>query len=184
MDYSTKENKMKEVLKQLYDGIEGKEITPTKLECSTKDFNSILEMAQENGYINGFKIAPTKDGGVSWTDKVTLTQKGATYLKPIKRPQTTNTFNITGNVHGSAFGSDITLTNNWSHSVENLKEYVSELPEEDKKIGTELIEAVKAEKLEKGVFSKFSSFLEKHPKLVELTGKAIVWSLLNANKLV
>lgn len=187
MDYSTRENKMKEVLKHLYNGVEGGELTPEKFTWSIKDFNSILTMAQDNGYIKGFKMTKTKDGGVSWTDEVTLTQEGAAYLKPNKQSvplsQTTNHFNITGNVQGSAFGTNATVNNNWSDSMETLKEYISKLPEEDKEIGNELVKVVETEKLEKGMLSKFSDFLGRHSELVELTGKVIVWSLANIDKL-
>lgn len=188
MNYSTKKIKLKEVLTQLHDGIEGGEITAEKLECSDSDFDKILEMGDANGYINGLKIIKTKDKNIIRTDNLTLTEKGATYLKPnkpsIATNQTTNTFNFgDGDYSNSGFGSDFTVNNNLSNAVSDLKKYVSELPEEDRKIGNELVEVVEEQEIKKSKFSRFADFLENHPKAIELTGKAIVWSLLKTSEL-
>ena len=59
---------------------------------------------------------------------------------------------------------------------------ISNLSEIEKKEAVEIVEIVKSTEKEKsGALSKFTSFLENHPKLVELTGKLLVWSMTKIN---
>lgn len=151
---------------------------------TSAQFDEAISFLQREGYLKGITWAsdrPLLEEGL-----VYLTEKGENYLNPTEKPtQGNTTYNIQGgNFSGASLGSNNIVTNNWNNSIADLKEYVSELPKEEEKIGNELIEIVEAGNLEKGISSKFSSFLEKHPNLVELTGKALVWSLLNADKLI
>ena len=182
LDYPTKEKKIKEILEQLY--TEGK-ITPEKLNLSQLDLAHILENAKRNDYIGGVSITKTKSTPVIWYDDAYLTEEGKNYLYPEKKSTIEkNTFNFhNGDFRGSGFGSDITIENNWSYSLDELKNYVSTLSESDQEIGNELIEVVEKQDFKKGTLSRFSGFLEKHPNVVNYVGKVIVWALSNPDKL-
>ena len=182
MDYLTLEKKIKEIFGQLY---ETGKIDYSKLDLSRNEYAKILEVAQNEGYIMGVKITKTKTYHVVWEDDARLTQKGVDFIHPNRTgTQSTNNFHFhNGDFRGAGFGSDITITNNWSNSLDDLKDYVSTLSNEELDTGNELVNIVEKGELKEGIFSRFVTFFEKHPNVVGLIGKAIVWSFSNSDKL-
>lgn len=186
MDYLTKEKKLNQLLKFVYDGTT---VTSNLLELSQQEFASLLESATNSGYIRGASITKAKMTPIIWTDNVELTEAGAEKIHPSEKNnqsiQTTNTFNFnsSGDYRGAAFGNNNTVTNSWNTSLEELKEYIDALPPEDQRVGKELIEIVETKDFKPNVLERFSEFLEKHPKVVTLAGNAIVWALFNTDKL-
>ncbi|EAH2637972.1 hypothetical protein JZB01_002766 [Listeria monocytogenes] len=182
MNYQTQEDKIKEVLEQLYST---NKIDRNKLELASEDYVTILEAAQREEYIVGVKITKSKSSPIVWDDDVRITTKGANFIHPTEKlMHAANNFHFhNGDFRGSGFGSDIIVTNNWSDSVDDLKKYISTLPKEDFETGNELIEIVETQDFKKGSLSRFTGFLEEHPNVVGYVGKAIVWSLSNTDKL-
>ena len=182
MDYLTQEGKIKEILVQLY---ETGKIDYSRLDLSRNDYAKVLEVAQNEGYIVGVKITKTKTYPVVWEDDARLTQKGVGFIRPNKDENlsTSNFHFYNGDFRGSGFGSDITITNNWANSLNDLKDYISTLPKEELDTGNELVEIIEKGELKGGIFSRFITFFENHPNVVGLIGKAIVWSLSNTDKL-
>lgn len=80
-------------------------------------------------------------------------------------------------MRGSAFGNDNVVTNNWSNSIKDLKDFIATLPMEDQKTGSEIVEIIEKKEIKPGVFNKFTDFLEKHPNVVGMLGNAVVWAL-------
>lgn len=114
MGYLTKERKIKDMLKQLYDI--GK-LIPNELEVSNENFASILKAASKEGYINNVKLKATKSGTIITCGEAEITKKGVEFLYPEERPiVSNNTYNIQGgNFNGASLGPDSKVINNREH---------------------------------------------------------------------
>lgn len=82
MDYLTKEKKLNQLLKFVYDGTT---VTSNLLELSQQEFASLLESATNSGYIRGASITKTKMTPIIWTDNVELTEAGAEKIHPSEK---------------------------------------------------------------------------------------------------
>lgn len=176
MDYAKKQAKRIEILKQLYDT--GK-IDEKSLGLDYPIFTQLLEEIQEDGHISGAKFAKSKTSLTVWHDNVRLSDKGAQLVNPTEEKEiTSTTFNFHGgDFRGAGFGSNITINNKWDESLDELKNYINDLDQEEKIIGNEMVKIIESKDIKPGIFSRFAGFLEKHPNVVSLAGKAIVWAL-------
>lgn len=182
MYYPTKQKKIDEILKFIYDG---KTINQTLLEINASDFATIIESATKLGYITGANIIQTKDYPIIETEKIELTELGAEKINPTKpvekTSQTTNNFNFNSaaDYRGSTFGSENTINNEWVSSLEELREYIETLSPEDQKTGEEIIEIVEKRDFPPNILNRFYKFLEKHPEIGSIIGKLVVGTLTN-----
>lgn len=176
MNYEKKQEIKRKVLKQLYDT--GK-IDESLSELSQAEYAYLLKELQDDNFISGIRFTNTKTTPVFWCDKARLTNEGANFINPSKKKvANTTVYNIQGgDMRGSAFGNDNVVTNNWSNSIKDLKDFIATLPMEDQKTGSEIVEIIEKKEIKPGVFNKFTDFLEKHPNVVGMLGNAVVWAL-------
>lgn len=118
---------------------------------------------------------------IPWDDSDSITYKGAEFIDPqltIKETTSNNSFTFNnGDFRGAGFGSEFTINNEWNEGLEELKNYVKNLPPEDKEVGEEIIDIVEKEELKPSILNRFASFIEKHPNMFGLIGKSVVWTL-------
>lgn len=179
MDYQTKTQKIKELLELLY---KGEVATEAHLMLSSNEYFLIIREAKNRGYIDA-NIVDTKTGTFI-NGEITITEKGAEFVHPIKGTEGISgiQFNIqNGDFRGASLGTGNTVNNNWTSSLEQLKEYINGLGTEEQEIGNELIATIETNEVKPGLLSKFVDFLEKHPHVVSYVGNALVWTLANGN---
>lgn len=177
MDYQTQTQKIEELLELRY---RGEDATNDNLELSPSEYFQIVREAKKRGYID-VNIVDTKTGSFINGD-IRITEKGAEFIQPTKETEEMieMQFNIqNGDFRGASLGSGNTVNNNWSSSIEQLKEYIDGLGAEDQKIGNELINTIETNEIKPGLLSKFVNFLEKHPNVVSYVGNTLVWTLAN-----
>lgn len=176
MNYDTKQEIKRKVLKQFYDT--GK-IDKSLSELNQAEYAYLLKELQDDNFISGIEFTNTKTTPVFWYDKARLTDKGAKFINPPKeKVASTTVFNIqNGDMRGSTFGNNNVVTNNWSSSIKDLKDFITTLSTEDQKTGNEIVEIIEKKEIKPGVFNKFTDFLEKHPNVVGMIGNAVVWAL-------
>lgn len=148
---------------------------------SRTELKNVVLMSEDEGYISyrSSKGKPLVQGfmGGGWMISPTafVTRSGHQFLEGFDRnvSQPSQTFNV-GSVYNSAVGNDNVVNNYSDTPIDDLKKYVSELAnDEDKKEGNELVEALKNDEVKPGFLAKFDSFIEKHPKTIDLISSSL-----------
>lgn len=183
MDYETKKSKKIKVLKGLYDD----NFNRNAIGLSDRyDYAEILDDLFSDGLINKSGVIRTKDGPMINDENMTITDKGAQYINPPNdnEPQPKQVFNIhDGNYTNASFGNTGNISYNFDESITELKKLIDALPPTDKTEGEEIVKIIETQNFKPGVFSKFSTFLEKHPNIIRYIGSSIVWTLSNTSRL-
>lgn len=121
------------------------------------------------------------------SEKIRVTAEGYEIMendyKENKSESIGTTFNFNGgDFTGAQIGNSNTQNNHYGNTLKELQKYVDLLSENDKKQATKIVEIVNSTEVNKmGALRTFSGFLEKHPRLVELTGKLLVWGMTQTN---
>lgn len=114
-----------------------------------------------------------------------LTRAGHQFLEGFDRnmSQPSQTFNV-GTAYGSAFGNENEIHNTYSNTpIEELKTFVDKLEnKDDQRIGNDLIETLQNEPPRPGFLSKFKSFIDRYPKVIDSISSFLVSIAVSAMK--
>lgn len=185
MNHKKRMDILKTILTSLYDGNKLNQINFD--EFTQQNYYEVLDWGQESSYVRGIEINKGGPGNSvigMVSHKAELTEKGVQLVegeldKVVSTQSINQTFNFDGPVNGSTFGTNSTINNNFSDAIKQLKSYVSELPDDERVIGEELIEITSNTVVKPGAFKRFTSFLENHPKVVGYLGHSLVWLFAN-----
>lgn len=152
-----------------------------------KDYFDLANEAISTGLVRGLSIKYASNKPFFIKHEMRVTKKGFEIMENDFEQSNSETkgtvFNFNGgDFSGAQIGTNNVQNNNYGNTLKEIEQYISNLSEIEKKEAVEIVEIVKSTEKEKsGALSKFTSFLENHPKLVELTGKLLVWSMTKIN---
>lgn len=152
-----------------------------------KDYFDLANEAISMELVKGLSIQYASDEPFFIIDGMRVTKKGFEVMENDFEQSNSETkgtvFNFNGgDFSGAQIGTNNIQNNNYGNTLNEIEQYLSKLSESEKAEAVEIVEIVKSTEKEKsGALSKFTSFLENHPKLVELTGKLLVWSMTQIN---
>ncbi|WP_461198652.1 hypothetical protein [Enterococcus sp. N249-2] len=154
---------------------------------SEKDYYDLVNEAISTGLVKGLSIKYASNKPFFIKHEMRVTKKGFEIMEndfeqSNSEPRGT-VFNFNGgDFSGAQIGTNNIQNNNYENTLNEIEQYISKLSKNEKAEAVEIVEIVKSSEKEKsGTLSKFTSFLETHPKLVEMTGKLLVWGMTQNN---
>lgn len=173
------DDKIKVVLSKIND--ETFDVNNTLPNESREELKKIILMSEREGFITHESskqklLINFMGGGFDINSTTYLTRSGRQFLEDYDRTksQVSQTFNI-GSVANSAIGNYNTVNNYSETPIQDLKELVQSLNNDDvlKDEGKELIKTLETEDVKPGYLAKFEDFLKKYPKSVELVSSFV-----------
>ncbi|WEG72432.1 hypothetical protein [Vagococcus intermedius] len=152
-----------------------------------KDYFDLVQEAISTGLVKGLSIKYASNKPFFIRHEMRVTTRGFEIMENDFKQRNNETsgtvFNFNGgDFSGAQIGTNNIQNNNYGNTLNEIEKYLSTLSDSEKVEAVEIVEIVKSEnKEESGALSKFTSFLENHPKLVELTGKLLVWGMTQIN---
>lgn len=152
-----------------------------------RDYFDLAKEAISTGLVKGLSIKYASNKPFFIKHEMRVTKKGFEILENEFEQSNSETSDTVFNFHGGDFsgaqiGTNNIQNNNYGNTLNEIEQYLSTLSESEKLEAVEILEIVKSTEKEKsGALSKFTSFLENHPNLVELTGKLLVWGMTQIN---
>jgi len=183
MDIDTK---IKTVLKDIKDNKFDEQKTLS--EISRKELKDILLMSEHDDFLSHTSdkqklVQEFIGGGFVLSPSVFVTRAGRQFIEDYDRTKSsvTQTFNIESVSH-SSLGNYNTVNNYSETPIQDLKEYIDSIDDENrlKDEGKELVETLETEEVKPGYLAKFEDFLKEYPKTIDLISSFITSIAINA----
>ncbi|OPF88855.1 hypothetical protein BW731_00615 [Vagococcus martis] len=185
MTSKNKYNQMKILLERIEDG--DRNLLRPNYRVRENDHLDLLHNMIDEDLVKGIslKYASNKPH-LYFSDNIRITEEGYEIMdnEYKEKDNSSMVFNIyDGDFKGAQIGGNNVQYNNYDNVKNELDEYLAKLSKEEQEEATQIVEVINSQELNKvGKLSKFTNFLETHPKLVELTGKMLVWGMTLNNK--